>query len=97
MVDDFPILVERHLKFQSLTGGIQTDIIIQIGYPKWIQPNLEASCPVCFRGDIGRVKDIVGNDPMEAIKNAILFTESYLQHRSEQVKFFWSTGEDYET
>jgi len=94
--DQFPVLIERHLKFQPASGGSLVDVVVQIGYPKWVNLNLEASCPVAFRGGIGRVKDIAGIDPLNAMKNAITFVESYLSPDGRKGKFFWNDGEEYD-
>jgi hypothetical protein len=63
--------------------------------PKWTEPEVEASCPVAFIGDIGRVKDIRGIDPINAMKQAIIFIETYLNRSHEDTKFYWQDGEEY--
>lgn len=93
--DDFPVLMERHLKLRSIPDGMISDIVIQVGYPVWIQPNLEASCAVAIRGVAGRMMDIRGVDPIDAMKNVMLFIESYLEDGQGEVRFFWPNGEKY--
>ncbi len=93
--DIFPVLMERQVKFQPSSGEALVNIVIQIGYPKWTEPNIEASCPVAFRGGIGRVRDIRGADPINAMKLAISFVELYMQRGKDEGKFFWNDGEEY--
>lgn len=93
--DDFPVLMERHLKLQSTLGEPMSDVVIQVGYPAWVQHGLEASCPVSIRGVPGRTPNIRGVDPMDAMKNAMIFIETYLTDRQGKAKFFWPNGEEY--
>lgn len=93
--DIFPVLMERHLKLQHTPRDSFAEIIVQIGYPKWTVPDIEACCPVAIRGDIGRVKDIAGIDPIDAMKNAVTFLESYLKQKNSEIKVFWPNGEEY--
>jgi len=92
--DDFQVSLERHLKLQRTPDSI-VEIVIQIGYPKWTKPHIEACCPVAIRGDVGRVKDIAGIDPIDAMKNALTFVESYLKQKDTQIKVLWPDGEAY--
>lgn len=94
----FAVLIERHLKFQKSQDGDSVDIIVQVGCPHWTEPNVAAACPVSFVGGIGRVQDICGIDPLNAMKNAISFIELYLSLSSsdEKGKFFWEGGEEYD-
>ncbi|MDD3020745.1 MAG: hypothetical protein PHX61_07175 [Alphaproteobacteria bacterium] len=98
MNDDrqFPVLIERRLKFLRSPDDIDIDIVVQVGYPKWTIPNIEAVCPVSFVGGIGRVKDICGVDPLNAMKQAITFIETYLSYPEGNGKFFWEDGEEYD-
>ncbi|MCB1680832.1 MAG: hypothetical protein KDI65_02755 [Alphaproteobacteria bacterium] len=92
--DDFQVSLERRLKVQRNPDSI-VDIIIQIGYPKWTEPDIEARCPVAIRGDLGRVSDIAGIDPIDAMKNALTFVETYLKQKDSQTKVLWPDGESY--
>ncbi|MBK6897121.1 MAG: hypothetical protein IPH06_11070 [Alphaproteobacteria bacterium] len=92
--NDFMVCFERRLKLQRTPDSI-LDIVIQIGYPRWTEPDIEVRCPVAIRGDVGRVKDIAGIDPIDAMKNAISFVESYLKQIDSQTKVLWPDGEAY--
>jgi hypothetical protein len=93
--DEFPVLMERLLKLRSSQDGCLSDVVVQIGYPVWTEHNVEAACPVAFRGGIGRVNDIRGIDPISAMKQAITFVETYLTRSEAGDKFFWPDGEEY--
>lgn len=94
-MNEFPVLVERSLKFQLVPNGVLSDVVIQVGYPAWVEPNLEAACPVAIHGMEGRIPKIRGVDQMDAIKNALLFIENYLTDRGDKGKFFWPNGDEY--
>jgi hypothetical protein len=97
MNDDnqFPVLMERRLKFRPSPDKSDIDIVVQVGYPRWTELNVEAACPVSFVGGIGRVKDICGIDPLNAMKHALMFIETYLNRPEGNGKFFWEDGEEY--
>jgi hypothetical protein len=90
--DRFPVLLERRLKMRRPPNAEETEIVVEIGYPYSRDQGLQAACPVAFRGDIGRVHDIHGIDPMHAVKSAILFTESYLRPGGN-ARFYWPDGD----
>ena len=92
--DDFQVFLERHLVLQR-TPDYSVDIVVQIGYPKWTKPGIQACCPVAISADIGRVKDIVGIDPIDSMKNALTFVETYLKQKYSQTKVLWPNGESY--
>jgi hypothetical protein len=58
--------MERRLKLQRSSTEPVADIVVQIGHPRWIQPDFEAACPVAIRGGTGRVSDIRGIDFIDA-------------------------------
>jgi len=71
------------------------DVVVEIGYPYWTDPDLEAACPVAIRGVIDRVMDIRSIDFMGAMKEAIRFVETYLKHPAGGMQFLWPDGEPY--
>jgi hypothetical protein len=95
--DEFPVLAERHLRLRESVHTRPVELVIQIGYPYWTRPDIEAACPVAVRGAVGRVNDIRGIDPMGAVAQAIKFIETYLQDASESGRLFWPDGEAYST
>ena len=94
--DEFPVLIARRLKLRPAPGDALTDIIVEIGHPYWIEPDVEAACPVAIRGAVGRVNDIRGIDPISAMKQAISFVEKYLEHPAGGEEIFWPDGESYD-
>lgn len=94
--DQFPVLIERRLKMQRAPDEALAEIVVEIGHPYWTEPGIEAACPVAIRGAVDRVNDIRGIDPMSAMKQAISFVETYLDHPAGDMKFFWPDGEAYE-
>lgn len=93
--DHFPVIIERHLLKRTAPSALPIEVTIEIGRPYWTTPNVEAACPVAIRGDIGRVNDIHGIDPMSAMKLALQFAEHHLASPPEGVKYFWPDGEEY--
>lgn len=93
--DTFPVLVERKVKFQPASGGELVSIVVQVGYPYWKEQDGFAACPVAFRGGIGRVMDICGEDLMQAAQLAFNFVDMYMQRSDGQGKFFWDSGDEY--
>jgi len=93
--ETFPVFIERRLKVQQLPDQAISDAVIEIGHPYWKEPGIEAACPVAIRGCVGRVNDILGIDPMSAMKQAIAFVETYLDCPGGSMKFFWPSGEEY--
>ncbi|MFC5771130.1 DUF6968 family protein [Thauera sinica] len=93
--DRFPVLIERRLKMQRSTNDDLIEIVVEIGTPYWTKPDIEAACPVAIRGCLGRVNDIRGIDPLNAMKQAISFVEIYLDRSTNSEKFFWPDGEEY--
>jgi hypothetical protein len=94
--DQFPVLLERHLKMLRNANGAFVDVVVEIGYPYWTDLGLEAACPVAIRGAVGRVNDIRSIDPLGAMREAIRFAETYLEHPADDMKFFWPDGEPYD-
>ena len=93
--DQFPVLIARHLKFRRSPSDSLIDVVVEIGHPYWSELDVEAACPVAIRGTVGRVNDIRGIDPMSAMKQAINFVETYLDHPAAGEQFFWPNGENY--
>lgn len=93
--EPFPVLIARRLKMQRSPSDALVDLVVEIGHPYWTETDIEAACPVAIRGTVGRVNDIRGIDPMSAMKQAINFVETYLDHPAGDAKFFWPNGEGY--
>lgn len=95
MNGQFPVLVERRLKIQSPQGGEERDLIIQIGQPYRTGNEGDAACPVAMNGLFGRLADIHGVDPMDALRLAIELVEKTLQGKSAEFQILWPDGEPY--
>ena len=91
----FEHIAERRLIMQSGKGP-PTEIILRIGKPYWRVLGLEAACPVEIAGMVGRTKDIPNIDPIEALKSAIAFAESFVSDPELQNKIFWPDGQVYD-
>jgi hypothetical protein len=93
--EQFPVLFTRRLKFLRTPGEALVDVVVEIGQPYWAEQDVEAACPVAIRGTIGRVIDIRGIDPMDAIKQAIGFADVYLDRPTGDERFFWPNGDEF--
>lgn len=95
MDNDFEKIVERVLIVNDAKTGMQREIHIQIGRPYWTEIEIEAACPVAIKGHFGRLADIRGIDPLNALELAINFVDSLLKGLPETQKIFWPNGESY--
>ena len=95
MENDFEKIVERVLIVDDAETGKQREIRIQIGRPYWTEPEIEAACPVAIEGYFGRLADIHGIDPLNALKLAINFVDTVLKGLPKTQKVFWPNGESY--
>jgi hypothetical protein len=95
MEDEFASVVERTLVLHDCETGQRSEIRLSIGRPYWVDPGMEAACPVAVYGSFGRLADIRGIDPMNALALAIQFLESLLKGMSETRTVYWPSGEKY--
>ena len=69
---------------------------MRIGKPYLLNIEGEGACPVEIVGLVGRTRDIVGIDPIQALKLAITFAESFVNDPVLKNKIFWPSGEVYD-
>lgn len=93
--DQFSVLLERQLYMLKRGNVDKQDILIQIGHPYWVEKDIEAACPVAIRGLFGRLADVRGIDPLDAVRLAIKLIDSTLQGNTKEREFFWPDGEEY--
>ncbi len=93
--DRFPVLLERRLILKRPQDDGEADLVIEVGHPYWIEPGIEAACPVAVRGLVGRVNDIRGVDLMGAVHEALRLVETLLKDRKD-IQLLWPDGEEFE-
>ena len=93
--NSFEHVAERRLIMKSGEGA-PTEVILRIGKPYWRTVGLDAACPVEIIGMVGRTRDIPNIDPIEALKSAIAFAESFVNDPDLQNKLYWPDGEIYD-
>jgi hypothetical protein len=92
----FKVLVERNLILKNQETRSKDKLKVLIGVPRWTSKGKEAACPVAVEGLVGRVADIRGVDPMQAIQLALAFTNSLLRNLTSTKKVTWPNGEPYD-
>jgi hypothetical protein len=92
----FENIAERPLELKTDNGTPAKEIILRIGKPYWLPNGNDAACAVEIVGIFGRTKDIVGIDPLHALKSAIKFAESFFTNSDENQEYFWPDGDPYE-
>jgi hypothetical protein len=95
MENDFPSIVERVLVLHDRETDKKGEIRLAVGNPYWTDPGVEAACPVAIYGYFGRLADIRGIDPMNALALAIKFLETLLEGLPETQTVYWPSGETY--
>ena len=95
VTDGFDVLIERRLLVKTEGDPSPKNISIEIGHPYWTIDGIEAACPVAIRGLIGRTRDIRGIDPMDSLKQALQFVDTYLSGVSCAPLITWPDGEAY--
>ena len=89
-------IVERTLFLKNTVSGETKKLSIRIGTPYWSIEGEIALCPVKILGLGGRVRDIVGIDPMQALVFALRFVESQLRELPQSMLLLWPSGEKFE-
>jgi hypothetical protein len=96
MEEPFGVIAERRLILSDINKNIREEVRICIGTPYWIEEGIEAACPVAVYGLIGRARDIVGIDPLNALELASSFVNSLLENLPPGKELYWMDGEQYE-
>jgi hypothetical protein len=92
----FESVADRTLLLKGEDDMIGREITIRIGKPYWMSGHSDAACAVEISGLIGRSRDIVGIDPIHALKSAIAFAESFFSDSDDGRKYYWPDGAPYE-
>jgi len=93
---DMKVIAERHLHARLRATGTEVAIRAVVGTPYWVEDGLEAACPVALEGLQGRLADIKGIDPIDALRNAIGIIDKLLIGALEYYDVYWSDGEAFE-
>jgi hypothetical protein len=92
---DFDKIVERKLWLVDEVAGSQVDLGIEIGRPRWTEPEVEAVCPVYVRGLMNGPLDIFGSDLLNALECGLAFVNSELKNLPDNQMVQWPGGEPY--
>ncbi|HUW29652.1 MAG TPA: hypothetical protein VMV97_13685 [Sulfuriferula sp.] len=92
---DFDKIVERKLSLADAATGVQTELRIEIGRPRWTEINVEAACPVFIYGLMDTTLTIYGSDLLSALECALGFVNSELSNLPSTKKILWPDGEPY--
>lgn len=87
-------IAERKLLVQQ-PNGEKKEIIVKIGTPYWVTEGEEAACPVAIEGLHGKLPDVHGVDPYQALELAIQLTQTLVAPSGKQ-KILWPDGKPYE-
>jgi hypothetical protein len=71
------------------------DITIEIGRPRWIEPEARAACLVYVRGIMRKPLDIYGADLLSALQCSLEFVEAELRNLPPHKVVQWPGGEAY--
>jgi hypothetical protein len=93
--EPFEVLLERKLILKNQETRSRSELKVRIGVPRWTKRGREAACPVAIDGLVGRVEDIRGVDPMQAVELAIAFVNSLISSLPPTKKVQWPSGEPY--
>jgi hypothetical protein len=91
----FDKIIERKLWLVDSMAGSRVDIYIEIGRPRWSEPEIEAVCPVYIRGLMSEPLNIFGSDLLNALECALDFVKSVLKNRTANQSVQWPGGEPY--
>lgn len=91
----FEKIAERKLILIDETTGQSSQIIVQIGRPYWIEPEIDAVCPVRIKGILDDEQNIFGVDELSALELAMGFIKTYLTNLPPTKKVTWIDGEQY--
>lgn len=92
----FKALIERRLVLKDGDTKSTINIKIVIGTPRWVKKGMEAACPVAVEGWLGRVEDMRGIDPMNALEMALFFVNSLPKKLPAAKRIAWPNGDPYE-
>ncbi len=88
-------IAERKLMVLDEVSGQSSEFVVQIGRPYWVEPGIDAVCPVRIEGGLEEEVNIFGVDELSALDLAIGFIKTYLLNLPPTKKVYWSDGEPY--
>lgn len=88
-------IAERKLWLADLAAGTHTDIRVEIGRPRWTEPEIEAACTVFVEGLMSQPVDIFGADFLNALECALRFVDSEVKNVAANQQVQWPGGEPY--
>ena len=91
----FDMIIERKLWLFDSTTGTRVDLRIEIGRPRWKEPEVEAVCPVYIRGLMIEPLDILGSDLLSALECGLDFIRTELKNLPTNRVVQWPGGESY--
>jgi hypothetical protein len=89
------VCAERKLRLVDSGTGQSTEIRVEIGTPKWTEPDQQASCLVFVHGLMEHPREIFGSDRLNALECSLRFVESELRAVRPVQSVQWPDGEDY--
>jgi len=89
-------IAERVLNARSKASGAEVEIKAVIGTPYWVDKGIEAACPLALNGLQGRLTDVRGIDPIDALHNAIGVLDQLLAGALDNYELYWPDGEVFE-
>ena len=92
---DFDKIVERKLWLVDEAAGSRADLCIEIGRPRWTEPEMEAACSVCIRGLMNEPLEIFGSDLLNALECGLDFVKTELKNLPTNQVVQWPGGESY--
>jgi uncharacterized protein DUF6968 len=88
------VIAERRLLLR--VGQWKQDVVIRIGKPYWVSPDVEAACPVEVTGIAEELADIRGVDPLQALELAQGLVNRLLKSAAARgAKLTWPDGSPY--
>ena len=90
------MIAERKLWLADLKAGTHKDIRIEIGRPRWTEPEVEAACSVFVEGLMSQPIDIFGADFINVLECALRFVDSEVKNVAEGQQVQWPGGEPYD-
>lgn len=91
----FEKIIDRKLWLVDSTAGRRVDICIELGRPRWSEPEVEAICPVFIRGLMDEPLNIFGSDLLNALECGLDFVNAVLKNVPENQSVQWPGGESY--
>jgi hypothetical protein len=90
------LVAERSLVARPCGGGDDLPFRIAIYRPRWTQEGVEAACFAEVQGLPFPAGDIFGIDLIDALENALRFTNRVVEGLRDRYVVYWPDGEPFE-